>query len=313
MNLNALKAAIKPLDCSVPPAISDAERDYFRFYGLNFEETLASDIAHYFGHFPCDRFDIVAHYFAHPEARQTCFIVHGYYDHAGLFGHLIRYCLERQHSVVIFDLPGHGLSTGERASIDSFDRYQRVLRGVLDLFQGIVPEPRWALGQSTGGAILMDHMLSGGTDTFTKVVLLAPLYRPGGWRLARLLHSLLAPFVDRIKRRFAPNSHDAAFLNFLRQGDPLQYQYLPLAWLSALKQWIRHFDQLPESSCAPLVIQGQEDLTVDWKRNIPAIQAKFPCATVFYLKQGRHHLANESEEIREKMFSAISLYLERAA
>ena len=58
-----------------------------------------------------------------PQSKGSVVIVHGYLDHTGLYGHLIKQLLERQLTVVCFDLIGHGLSSGEPASIDSFDQY----------------------------------------------------------------------------------------------------------------------------------------------------------------------------------------------
>ena len=309
MNLDALKAHIKLLDVSCKPATSDAERDYFRHYGINFEEQ-SDNVVHHFGHFQANHFDIVAHYFEHAQARATCFIVHGYYDHAGLYGKLIDYCLQRKYSVVIFDLPGHGLSTGERAAINSFADYQQALQSVLFKFDGVAPSPWYAIGQSTGSAILMDFILSGGGDAFAKTVLLAPLYRPAGWTAGRRLHTVVSPFLKRIRRKFANNSHDQQFLELLNYRDPLQSRYLSLRWVSALKNWMRHFDNLPVSDYAPLVIQGKEDTTVDWHHNLPVIEQKFPRAKIYFLREGRHHLANESEDIRGKIYSAMDLYFD---
>lgn len=307
MNLDALKARIKLLDISCPPATSEAERDYFRHYGINFEER-RDDTTHYFGHLDCGRFDLVVHYFALPHAENTCFIVHGYFDHSGLFGHVIEYCLARNMAVVIFDLPGHGLSAGEPGAIASFQDYQFALRSVLTFFDGKTPAHWLAIGQSTGAAILMDFILSGGASAFEKAVLLAPLYQPVGWRSGKVLHTLAYPWLRKLKRKFLPNSHDTEFLAFLEQRDPLQARYLSLEWVAALRQWIKHFDGLPASSCAPLIVQGKRDGTVDWQRNLPVIRKKFPNASVFFLQEGFHHLANESIDIRRKMFAAMDLY-----
>lgn len=311
MNLNALAAIIKPLDPSVPPATSDAERDYFRHYGIDFEERYPN-VIHHFGHFPSGRFDIVAHYFENKNAVETCFIVHGYYDHSGLYGHLIEYCLQRSFSVVIYDLPGHGLSSGEKASIASFEEYQSVFKTVLSLFAAKAPEPWHAIGQSTGGAILMDFILSGHDKTFAKTILLAPLIRPEKWRLSSMIYPVAKLFLQRLKRQFAINSHDQVFLDFLKNNDPLQSKYLSLQWVGALRQWISYFSGLPSSEYSPLVIQGRQDETVDWRQNIPQLKEKFPKAKLFYLKSARHQLVNESEDIRSSMFSAMDLYFNRS-
>lgn len=308
MNLTALKARIKPLDISRPPAISDEERDYFRHYGLDFEERFP-EVTHYFGQLESDHFHLVTHYFRHSAAEKTCFIVHGYFDHVGLFSKLIDFCLQKKISVVAFDLPGHGLSTGARASISSFSHYQQSLMSILAFFRGVAPAPWYAIGQSTGAAILMDFILSTGSATFDKTVLLAPLYRPAGWGSSRHLHTIVYPFFKQFRRHFSANSHDGEFVDFLRRRDPLQHNYLSLVWVAALKKWLRHYDSLPQSEYAPLIIQGEEDTTVDWRQNIPVIRKKFPRAKVLYLKEGRHHLANEREDIREKILAAIDLYL----
>ena len=49
------------------------------------------------------------------QSTGTAVIVHGYLDNLGLFGHLIDYLLAKNLTVVCFDLPGLGLSEGERA------------------------------------------------------------------------------------------------------------------------------------------------------------------------------------------------------
>ncbi len=308
MNLDALAANLKPLDLTAKPAISDAERAYFRYYGLNFEEQF-EEVIHHFGHFPSGRFNIVAHYFEHQYAVETCFIVHGYYDHSGLFSHVIDYCLKRSLSVVIFDLPGHGLSTGERASITNFADYQVVLRDVLYLFNDVAPESWFAIGQSTGAAILMDFMLSGGEDVFAKTVLLAPLVRPYQWPLSSFAHSLLHRFIKQLNRKFTQNSNDEDFLIFV-QKDPLQAHHLSMQWITALKQWIMYFLRLESVEYKTLVVQGKVDTTVDWEYNLPVVEGKFQGTKVFTIRNARHQLANESQDIRGKMFAAIDIYFD---
>jgi lysophospholipase len=309
MNIDALAANIKNLDPTCLPATSDAEQDYFRHYQINFEEYYP-DVIHHFGSIPCDKFDIVAHYYENKKAIETCFIIHGYYDHSGLYRHLIDYCLKRNFSVVIYDLPGHGLSTGERASIADFSDYQTVLCNLLLFFKDQAPHPWHAVGQSTGGAILMDFLLSSSEDIFFKSVLLAPLVRPQKWILSKVVHSVARFFIKQIKRDFSINSHDQSFLYFLENNDPLQSKILPLQWVHALKKWNSYFLKLNAASAKPLIIQGREDGTVDWPYNIPIIEKKFPSSKTFYLNSGRHQLVNESEAIRQTIFSAMDIYFD---
>ncbi len=309
IKLEALAGNLRRLDLSGAAEVSDAEREYFRYYGIDFEDRFP-ELKHHFGSIESAPYSIAAHYYDLKDAEGTCFIVHGYYDHSGLYGRLIEYCLKRKLSVVIYDLPGHGLSSGERANISSFSNYQTVLSHVVDLFSSVAPLPWSAIGQSTGGAILMDFLLSARAPVFAKTVLLAPLVQPASWSRTILLHRIVSIFVNRLTRRFAKNSHDSHFLDFVKNSDPLQARYLPLTWVTALKQWINYFEHLRFVDYAPLIIQGKEDETVNWKYNVPLIQKKFPNSKLYYLKDGRHHLSNEDETILTKIYSAMDMYFD---
>jgi alpha-beta hydrolase superfamily lysophospholipase len=79
-------------------------------------------------------------------------------------------------------------------------------------------------GQSTGGAIVIDHVLNAGASSPAQgqVILLAPLVRPRAWGWSKFSYYLLKPFVKGIARRFSENSNDPEFLPFL-QADPCSH------------------------------------------------------------------------------------------
>lgn len=312
MDIETLSAHIKPLDLSVKPGVSASEQEYFRHFKINIEETF-THINHFFGHFATGRFDIVVHYFQNEYANKTCFILHGYYDHSGLYSHVIEHCIKKGFSVVIYDLPGHGLSTGKQACIRDFEDYKAVLEDVVALFEHHAPKPWNVIAQSTGAAVLMDFLLNDGGHCFSKAVLLAPLVQPVHWRYLSLLYEVVKVFLKQVPRTFSTNSNEERFLDFLKGKDPLQARHLSMRWVGSLKRWITYFKQLNSSDQPVLVIQGQQDGTVDWRHNIPVIKTKFPSAKVLYLKDGRHHLANEREDIRVKIFSAIDMYFDATA
>jgi alpha-beta hydrolase superfamily lysophospholipase len=294
-----------------PPG--DAEQNYFRFYGIDFENQIQG-VKHFFGHFSSGKYDIVVHYFALevPEkpARGTCFIFHGYFDHSGLFKHVIEYCLRRDLNVVIYDLPGHGLSTGERASIPSFSEYLSVMKDCVKLFTPIAPQPWHAIAQSTGAAVLMDYTLQELPPSFDKIVLFSPLLRAAEWRLVKLAYWVGSKFLDKVPRKFTVNSNDKEFIEFLEKQDPLQPRHIAVRWVDAMMRWESRFDHLAESEKQILIIQGQCDTTVDWRYNIPVIRKKFTKARYLPLKEAFHHLSNESPEIRTKIFSAMDMYFD---
>lgn len=312
MDLDQVKHQLRAMDFAAPPANGEAVRAYFQFYGIDFTDSF-SDLTHRFGTFKSGDFDIASHSFQRAEANSTAYVVHGYFDHAGLYQHVIRFLLERNINVIVFDLPGHGLSSGPRASIGAFADYVAALDECVKQSAPLMPQPTMFFGQSTGGAVVMQYLLDRKFDQVIgapkHVVLLAPLVRPAKWSVLRFVFSVSRYFIDSLPRRFSNNSHDAEFLEFLRESDPLQYRSLPMQWLLAMKVWIERFLSSPDSTLAPLVLQGEQDNTVDWKYNLKKVRAKFPSAKLKMLPEGKHHLANESVEVREKIFAQVDEYL----
>lgn len=284
-------------------------QEYFRHYGLDFETSLPG-VSHHIGLFESGHYDLACQLFLREGSRGTVFVVHGYFDHVGLYSSLIGHLLSKNYSVIAFDLPGHGLSSGERASIPSFSHYDQALSDCVARCHGELPTPWHVIGQSTGGAAVMSFIMRQRHPVFDGVVLLAPLVRPLHWHLGRLAYGALGRFRDQMPRRFNVNSHDTEFLEFVASGDPLQSRHLKLAWVAALDQWLKWFLQLPASSAALLVVQGESDATVDWRYNLKVIAKKFPDAKFIRLVDAHHHLVGESGEVRGEVFEAIDRYLD---
>lgn len=242
-----------------------------------------------------------------PQALATLLVLHGYYDHMGLYGHVYDWALRQGFAVLSCDLPGHGLSTGTRASINSFQEYQQVLQALLAKAEQLrLPKPWHILGQSTGAAIALDYVLNQPPlSALGETILLAPLVRPRAWPQSKLLYQLVKPFRSSVPRRFSDNSHDSAFVEFVRH-DPLQAQVLPTAWVGALAQWIPYIEKAPRSSCSPIIVQGDADMTVDWQHNLNVLTDKFTEPRILLLPGARHHLANEQPSMREQYFQFLT-------
>lgn len=275
--------------------------DYQRFYGLDLP-------AHsWLGGFSVAGFDLVGQVWLPQEPVATLFLLHGYYDHMGLYRHVIAWALQQGFAVIGCDLPGHGLSSGERASIADFAIYQQVLDALFEQARRLdLPRPWHLCGQSTGGAIVVDHLLHCGEQSPAdgQVILLAPLVRPRAWHWSKLSYRVLRHFVDGIERRFSANTNDPAFLAFL-EADPLQPRRLPTAWVGALMAWIKRIEAAPHSMRRPLIVQGEADGTVDWPYNLKVLQEKFAEPRILLLPEARHHLANELPDIRQRYFAFI--------
>ncbi|HEY6131704.1 MAG TPA: alpha/beta fold hydrolase, partial [Halioglobus sp.] len=237
---------------------------FCRDYGVDFAEH-APQVEHLAGSVRSGEYRLAVHYWQQPNARANLLLLHGYFDHSGLFSKLIGWSLTHHCNVLIFDLPGHGLSSGEPAVIDDFGDYSRAIDDVLAAVR-LPPLPLWVMAQSTGGAALIDFAGKYAWP-FAATVLLAPLVRPAGWLAARVVHIFMGRLVDSIPRKFAINSSDQAFLEFLRR-DPLQSRHISLRWVGALRRWLRNLPRRDLGVGPALILQGDADSTVDWRYNV---------------------------------------------
>jgi alpha-beta hydrolase superfamily lysophospholipase len=246
-----------------------------------------------------------------PEQSQgTAIIVHGYLDNLGLYGHLISYLIGQNLTVVCFDLPGLGLSDGERAFISEFSDYTLVLEAILALCHNQFTAPFHGLGQSTGGAILLKHLLDHDANDlypFKTLNLLAPLLHPKGWWLNRHLLPFIAPFKKSLKRRFGLSSHDGEFLAFIRQKDIFQPKTMPLPWFIAADKWARQCEMCQRNGFPVTIIQGTADTTLDWRYNLKVFKNKLPHMSLQLIDDANHHMVNETESLRKKIFDSIAL------
>lgn len=315
-----LALSTKKLKLSVKPQSHAGlmYKSYVDFYGINFvaaecarEQTIQV--------VPSLDHDVVLQRFLPNQERdigRQALILHGYFDHTGLYRHLVKHLLDLGISVFIFDLPGHGLSSGKRAAIKSFNQYQSCLKSVVTT-QLDLNRPTYLIGQSTGAAVIADMLSassdSGLADTLQQsfkqldAIFLAPLLKPVAWVKAEILHSLVRGRKAYWPRTFRDNSHDEEFLRFIKEKDPLQHQELSVEWVGALRDWLPAMLSRPryQGLSNITIIQGTEDETVDWRYNLNVYRKLFPLGSVVTIRGAGHHLVAESENYRDNVFAAI--------
>lgn len=301
---DTLTAALIPFDWSLTqPTNGTLWQSYLNTYEL---PTPAEGYQHYAGHMPAAGFKVAVQLWQPANPVATAIIVHGLYDHVGLYRHLIRYCLERGWRVVAFDLPGHGLSNGKRASIASFQQYDQVFTRLLSNVAVHFDQHIHAFGQSTGAAILINYLvkyaIKPAFSPFASVNLIAPLVRPKEWRKITCLYWLLQRFVSTLKRGRSINSQDQKFLDFLWHNDPLQAGELGVDWIGAAKDWDVFIRSQDSSKVAINIVQGNNDNSVLWQYNLAFLRKKFPEQQLRIIDTGRHHLVNEIESLRSEMW-----------
>lgn len=263
---------------------------------------------------------LVVQHFSVVQPKGIVLLLHGYTDHLGLYSGLIEVLLKDGWNVLGLDLPGHGLSSGNSYSIQSFSTYAGMLQHLLKTFCSELPVV--LLGLSTGGAAILEHQrlypAQLGDPFFVQGrILLAPLVRPAHFEIIRWKYRFLHLFLKRVKRIRTEHSHDEKFLRFIHEEDPLQAKWIAVDWIGAMLKWVPLIECAVPSQLTLTVIQGTEDTTVEWMHNVAIIKRLYPQAQIKLVEGARHHLVNEAEpwkgQVREQVLVALSVVKARAA
>lgn len=251
------------------------------------------------------------------HVKGTVFLLHGYLEHSGIYQPIIREILEQGFSVLTYDLPGHGLSSGSPANIQNFDHYQQVLHAVYQYVKNAdqLPKPWVGIGQSTGAAILMHHLLEYAqrreNPIVERVLLLSPLIRPAksAWWHNTVGLGIIRRIKREVPRHFRRNNHNPEFLRFVRLKDPLQPRMMGMDWILAMSKWMQEMENRPACRIPVWLAQGAQDQTVDWRYNIDFIRHKFRLQTLLMLEEGSHQLINERADIRAALTGLVPAFL----
>ena len=311
MEFESLRSKLKPLSFSVgkDPEVTEPKLiEYLKFYSIDFE--VEFDVSHRMGIITAAGFEVATHYWNFEDARGTVTIFHGHYDHIGLFGHVIRWCLKENYNVVAIDFPGHGLSSGKRASIVSFDQYGEVLKTLVSLCKEQLQSPHYCIAQGAGTAAVMNMMWKHSKKPFAKMVFLAPLVRTKDSSNWGLMYRLARTFFGTARRRFVVSSGNKVFNLFVKSKDPLQSKHVPVKWITAMKRWENEFSSFHREIINPLIMQGDKDVIMDWRYNVKQVRAHFPNGKTYLLAKANHNLVNEVVGIRTRMLRHIKLYFD---
>ena len=299
---------IEPIEQADPVDYSPAVDEYFAHYGLDGDWCRAE---HRFGSFDSAGFTLAAHLYKPAQYTATVVLLHGYLNHSGQFKNLIRYLLDNDFAVAVYDLPGHGLSSGETAAIDSFDQYVRTTQDFLHLVRKHLDGPFHAVGFSTGAAVLVEMMLENIAGDFEKIVLAAPLIRWSAYEQSKGTYKVYKQFTDKIARFHRKNSSDKEYLIFNKTQDYLHAKHLSLKWVKALFDWNDKIEPMAPCNRQVLVIQGNKDGTVDWRYNMELIEKKFPNAETKIIPGANHELLNEAMEYKQQALNYINKFFQQ--
>ena len=306
--LEAVKANIKPLCFTEKAEYSAAIEEYFRYYGLDIG---AGGKEHFLGYFVSGDHFLVGHVFIPPNPKGVVIAQHGYFGHCGIFNNLIRYLYDQGYCVAAFDLPGHGLSNGDRWNINSFQEYSQCLLDFFNIISEGFDGPYHFVGHSTGAAAVIETLLSAKQDPFDKIILAGPLVRCKWWSQTYVYEQLGIPKSVVAPRVFSKCTSDEAFMEFIKNDDPLQGNEIPLGWVDAMHRWNEKMAKTPVIRRPIKMIQGDLDTTVDWKYNLEFIKLNFGRVNLTLIEGARHELFNETEDMRTQALEAVGNYLEQ--
>ncbi|MBE8215961.1 MAG: alpha/beta hydrolase [Endozoicomonadaceae bacterium] len=277
------------------------QQQYLMYYDL----PILNKGQHILGKLQYDELDVAVQAWKPCQSKKTIFLIHGYSDHMGLYANIIRFFLDQQYCVIAFDLPGHGLSTGQPGYIQNFSSYASILEDCLQwVIECEVPTPYVIYGNSTGASAVIDSIGMNQLQSrypIEALLFAAPLVRLNHWFLIRCARYIIGLFTQTIKKKITKVSNR----QYLCQ-DPLRFHRMPLSWLDALYHWENKIKKSQFMNNLPvLVIQGTADKRVNWRYNIHFLSKYFACLQILYLENETHLLHFSSHEVKKKYLSAI--------
>ncbi len=284
--------------------------DYLSYYQLDFKAQDLCDTQS-FGALNLGGFQICVQGFFVKNPKASIVFLHGYMDHLGSHNAMLQRCLLSGFNVIGFDLPGHGLSSGERGHIQSFDQYRDVLSDLTTIIKNnVVGERLYLMGHSTGCSAIIHYLQTANFPCYEKAVLLAPLVEPTAWWWIKFQLSITGLLKREVKRKYIQNTTNDHFWFFMSQKDPLQVDVIAIDWLKALDRWLKeNFSAASPKTTPILMFQGTKDATVNGTKNTRLLQEKFSNFTCIELEGAKHHLSGEASIFLSKIHKKTTEFI----
>ena len=113
---------------------------------FDFYDLCPTNAQHYFGTVESENEVLVVHLYMPENPKGSLFLLHGYFDHTGTLSKLIKEGIKQGYAIAVWDLPGHGLSTGMRTDTGEFELCARQLEDIIVRASAILPRPRMLAG-----------------------------------------------------------------------------------------------------------------------------------------------------------------------
>ncbi|MEM7402704.1 MAG: lysophospholipase [Myxococcota bacterium] len=205
-------------------------------------------------------------YKAQSDATGSVVLVHGFSEYSGRYTHVVDALVHAGLNVLLFDLPGHGHSSGMQGHIDSFQQYVDSAKSAIDQANQLFDNADITLlGHSMGGLVSI-HAVAQSPSLVRRLILSNPLcasrVRIPAWQ--RLLIHAIARV--RPKQLFslaiAPEklSHNQQMVQ-LYANDPLCIRQGSARCLLQLQEAMQLCEQCTHQLQLPVLLQLASD---DW-------------------------------------------------
>jgi lysophospholipase len=273
----------------------------------------------------------------HTRAKGTIFILNGRAEYVERYFETISEMAARGFAVVSFDWRGQGgsqrlLKNPMPGYVGSMVEYDKDLEAIIGLADRLdFPEPRYAIGHSTGGHILLRSLRD--FKYFKRAVVIAPLlgFHYGKWPVPVVRLLTLGAKLFGLSGRYLPGRAQGPLKREAFPNNPLTsdrtrwnrdietielHPQLAIAgptygWLRAVMNSLRELHHWPRGrgpSCPTMIVMAGLDRVVA-NTDIRQFVDHTPGFSLITIEDSRHEILMETNTIRAKFFAAFDAYL----
>lgn len=204
-----------------------------------------------------------------PKPRARVVLVHGYAEHTGRYAWLVGSLVAAGYECDVFDLRGHGRSTGARGHVARFADYLDDLERIIA--RPDAAQPLFGVGHSLGGLIALEYARVR-PGTLAGLAVSSPFLAPA-FEVTPLLEKLAA-VVSRVAPRQAVKSnidpgsltHDVSVAEAY-SNDPLVFDTATLGWWREVRRVQEDLlASAPDIRLPVLFLLGDADRVANWRR-----------------------------------------------
>ena len=228
------------------------------------------------------------------DVRAVLAICHGYAEHSGRYAEVAAHLNEHGYAVEALDLRGHGRSSGERVTVQSFSEFHDDVEAFLARVRGRNPGKKvFLLGHSMGGGVVVSYLVMRKPELdgalFSGAAMLGPRRAPKPGEPPRS-GPLPASTISR----------DPAIVAAY-ENDPLVYRGAPnpKAGEASAEAFSRVQAEMESITMPLLIMHGTDDLLVPYQGSETFYARAGSSDKTLKLYEGLYHeILNEPERLQ---------------